>query len=260
MADNDPKFSFMPLAKSFSSLDGKEVQELFMKWSMKGRLKAKMFTFDQCFQAYEKDKFGQDFFNNSEVVNALEVPSNSGKYNSLGTKASKVKVTSVPCSVLSMSFFDKLCEGEIARESGDVKKCFDEFIGDFTISDNLRQMLLNEDSDVFCEFNEKEREEFLFLLFSHICLGGRLCQYEDNIQPYLEVTKALYKDLISVQKDPETKALSILSHVFKVCCYDDHGDVFFPSSKLHPQNFAYLVVDPLKRTVICLSHVFGSCF
>ncbi|CAG5131422.1 unnamed protein product, partial [Candidula unifasciata] len=57
-------------------------------------------------------------------------------------------------------------------------------------------MLLNEDSDVYCEFSEGERSEFVFLLFSHLCLGGQLCQYEDNVQPYLDVTKAIYKDLI----------------------------------------------------------------
>jgi len=250
MADNAHKFTFVPLAKTFSSLEGKDNQELLLKWSLKDRIKAKMFTFDQQFQAYEKDKFGHDFFTSSEVANHL----------SSGTKPSSVKVTSVPCIELSMSFFDKLMDGEIARENGDVKKCFDEYIGDFTISDHLRQMLINEDSDQFCEFNETERSEFLFLLFSHICLGGRLCQYEDNVQPYLDVTKAVYKDLISVQKNPETKELSILSNVFKVSCYNDEDDHIFPSDKQHPQNFAYLVIDPLKRTVICLSHVFGSCF
>ncbi|KAK3739647.1 hypothetical protein RRG08_010147, partial [Elysia crispata] len=134
-------------------------------------------------------------------------------------KAERVEVKVIPCTVLSMAFFDKLFEGEIARESGEIKKCFDEFMNEFTISDNLRQMLLNEDSDVYCEFSEREREEFLFRVFSHLCLGGRLCQFEDNVNPYLEVTKAVYKDLISVQKNPETKELSILSHVFQVHCY-----------------------------------------
>ena len=46
----------------------------------------------------------------------------------------------IPCTVLSMAFFDKLFDGEIARESGEIKKCFDEFMYEFTISDNLRQV------------------------------------------------------------------------------------------------------------------------
>ena len=59
---------------------------------------------------------------------------------SSGVKAERVEVKVIPCTVLSMAFFDKLFEGEIARESGEIKKCFDEFMNEFTISDNLRQV------------------------------------------------------------------------------------------------------------------------
>ncbi|CAL1533994.1 unnamed protein product [Lymnaea stagnalis] len=260
MADTVAKFSFLPLVKNFSSLEGKENQEYFLKWSMRNRMKIKMFTFDQYFQSYEINKFALDFFRDPNVISNVQVMTDSGTNTTLGSKPSRVEVKVVPCTVLSMSFFDKLMDGEIARESGEIKKCYDEFQEDFTISDNLRQLLLNEDSDVYCEFNEKEREEFLFVLFSHLCLGGRLCQYEDNLQPYLDITKSVYKDLISVQKNPDTKELSIISHVFKVYCYDDQDSMYFPSKKKHLQDFAYLIVDPLKRTVVCLSHTFGSCF
>ncbi|CAG5136599.1 unnamed protein product, partial [Candidula unifasciata] len=219
MAETVAKFSFLPLTKTFVSLEGKDYKEYYLKWSLKDRIKAKIFTFDQGFQAYEKDKFALDFFRDPNVVSKLETDSNQGQTAVLGTKAKRVVVTSVPCTILSMAFFDKIMDGNIANESGDVRKCFDEFKEEFTISDNLRQMLLNEDSDVYCEFSEGERSEFVFLLFSHLCLGGQLCQYEDNVQPYLDITKAIYKDLISVQKHPETKELSILSQVFKVSCH-----------------------------------------
>ena len=53
-----------------------------------------------------------------------------------------------------------------------------------------------EDSDNFECYNDNERAEFLFRLFSHLVLGGSVCQYEDFIKPYIDVTKALYKDLI----------------------------------------------------------------
>jgi len=59
-----------------------------------------------------------------------------------------------------------------------------------------RQMLLMPDSDNYDVFNGEERNEFLFLLFQHLCLGGSVCQYEDTVQPYLDATKAIYKDLI----------------------------------------------------------------
>ena len=58
------------------------------------------------------------------------------------------------------------------------------------------KMLLLDDSDNYDVYTESEREEFLFLLFRHICLGGAVCQYEDDIKPYLDTTKLIYKDLI----------------------------------------------------------------
>jgi len=57
-------------------------------------------------------------------------------------------------------------------------------------------MLLMSDSDNYGIFSDEERDEFLFLLFRHLCLGGAVCQYEDTVQPYLDATKALYKDLV----------------------------------------------------------------
>ena len=60
----------------------------------------------------------------------------------------------------------------------------------------MLQMLLLEDSDHYDVYSDSEREEFLFRLFKHVCLGGAVCQYEDTVQPYLDVTKSLYKDLV----------------------------------------------------------------
>lgn len=57
-------------------------------------------------------------------------------------------------------------------------------------------MLLLEDSDNFECYSDNERDEVLFKLFFHLVIGGPICQYEDTIQPYLDVTKSLYKDLI----------------------------------------------------------------
>ena len=36
-------------------------------------------------------------------------------------------------------------------------------------------------------FSEDERQEFLFLLFKHLILGGPICQYDDKVERYLEV-------------------------------------------------------------------------
>ena len=64
----------------------------------------------------------------------------------------------------------------IVRQSGSIVKCYDDMYGDIMISDELRKMLLMEDSDNYDVFSEKDRSEFLFEIFKHICLGGSVCQ------------------------------------------------------------------------------------
>jgi hypothetical protein len=49
-------------------------------------------------------------------------------------------------------------------------------------------MHLMEESDHYDVFSEKEKEEFLFRIFKHLCLGGDICQvtiYNGNFQLYL---------------------------------------------------------------------------
>lgn len=76
-------------------------------------------------------------------------------------------------------------------------------------------MLLDEDSENYDLFSVAEKDEFLYRLFSHFCLGGSVCQYEDTVEPYVSITKGVYKDLLSVNKDPQG-GLYIASHVFKI--------------------------------------------
>ena len=57
-------------------------------------------------------------------------------------------------------------------------------------------MLLLEDSDNYEMYTDEEREELLMRLFKHVCLGGPVCQFEDGVKPYLDTTKALYKELV----------------------------------------------------------------
>ncbi|XP_064639203.1 cilia- and flagella-associated protein 300-like [Lineus longissimus] len=254
------KFSFQHLkSKNFPSIEGKDAQDFLMKWGMKGRIKAQTFSFDQQFQTYQKEDFAKAFFEDPEVQQNLQVVSSGGKWSSFGTKVEKVSIAPVPCTVISMEFFDRLY-GEIARqETGHIKKCFDEYVGDTIISDELRKVLLLEESENYELFSEAEREEFLFRIFTHICIGGEVCQFEDFITPYLDMAKAVYKELVSVVKDSETKKLRVISHAFRVTAADAEGDVY-PADSDHDQNFSYFIIDPLKRHVTVFYHRFGAGF
>jgi hypothetical protein len=57
-------------------------------------------------------------------------------------------------------------------------------------------MLLDTECTEYNLFTEEERQEFIFRIFELLVLGGSLCQYEDVLKPYLEITKNIYKDLI----------------------------------------------------------------
>ncbi|XP_038674504.1 cilia- and flagella-associated protein 300 isoform X1 [Scyliorhinus canicula] len=252
-------FTFRHLSnKKINFLGDGHIRDLFVKWSMHGRITVQVFSFDQSFQAYEKDNFVLAFFQDPNVMANLKVFSPlSPEWTTLGTEVKKVEAEEVPCNQLSMLFFDCFYTEGIVRETGHIAKCLDEFYEDFIISDQLRQVLLLEESDKYQIFSNTEREEFVFRIFKHLCLGGVLCQFEDTVDPYLETTKAIYKELVSVQKDPETKDIHVISTVFKVTASDDYGPCY-PSTKKHEQTFAYLIVDPLKRHVHVLYHCFGG--
>lgn len=109
-------------------------------------------------------------------------------------------------------------------------------------------------------FNREDRKEFIFQIFKSICLGGRVCQYEDSIHAYLETTKKLYKDLVryfiftnkSVVKDSSTQKLKVVSMVFKINSVLSSISPLFPVE--HPQNFCFVSIDPVKRRATVYYH------
>ncbi|KAM4539606.1 cilia- and flagella-associated protein 300 [Odontesthes bonariensis] len=249
----EQKFSFSPLpSKMFSFLQDKDTLALFMKWSMLGRMSCQSYSFDDNFYPYSCEKFTLCFFRDPEVVSSLR-NMEAGAWVPLDKPVVSVSVEPVACTKVSLELFDPIYSCGILRPSGHVVKCFHDVYPDY---DELRQMLQEEDSEHYYVVGREEREEFLFCLFKHICLGGELCQYEDTIDPYISTTKQMYKDLISVQKDPEKKEISVASTVLKVAAYDESGRCY-PGTREEEQTFAYLIVDPFKRHVTLFYHFYG---
>ncbi|XP_030332646.1 cilia- and flagella-associated protein 300 [Strigops habroptila] len=251
-------FAFRPLPqKAFPCLEDRDIRDRLLKWSMQGRITAQAFSFDQQFKPYQKDEFVTAFFNDQNVNSSLKLLSASGQWTTLGSKVTKIEATLVPCTEISMSFFDRLYSEGIVRETGDIVKCYDDYYDDILISDELRKVLLLEDSDHYDIFSPLDRQEFLFCLFKHLCIGGTLCQFEDAVAPYLETTKAFYKDLVSVQKNPETKEISIISTVFRVSAYDIKWPML-PFKQKPRSDFRLPGCGPCKRHVHTLYHCFGG--
>ena len=51
-------------------------------------------------------------------------------------------------------------------------------------------------------------------------------QVDENLKEYLEVLKKIYKDLVTVAKDPQTGDIKIMSHVFLVEAIDGCDKLF----------------------------------
>ncbi|XP_034748799.1 cilia- and flagella-associated protein 300 [Etheostoma cragini] len=249
----DQTFSFTPLtSKKLSFLQDRNVLQLLMKWSMLGRISVQSYSFDQSFYPYNSERFALCFFRDPKVMSTLR-KMEAGAWVPLDKPVVSVDVEVVPCTKVSMELFDPIYSCGILRPSGHVVKCFHEVYPDY---DELRQMLQKEESEHYYVVGREERGELLFRLFKHLCLGGELCQYEDTIDPYISTTKQIYKDLINVQKDPETKKISVVSTVLKVCAHDESGRCF-PGKQEEEQTFAYLIVDPFKRHVTLFYHCYG---
>ena len=62
------------------------------------------------------------------------------KFACVATPATSVSVESVPCTALSLTYFDRLYNNEVVRESGNIVKCLDEYVDDMVLSDELRKV------------------------------------------------------------------------------------------------------------------------
>ncbi len=84
----------------------------------------------------------------------------------------------------------------------------DEFNG-VTVADELREMLVNEDSEHAYVYSDDEKQEFLFQLFRMVAVGGTMMQYEDLAEPYFETAKGIYKDFLTVFRNPGSGKVDI---------------------------------------------------
>ncbi|XP_076683102.1 cilia- and flagella-associated protein 300 [Andrena cerasifolii] len=255
----ETKYTFVPIAqKNYVGINDKLSQQLLSKWGIWGNFVIQKFSFNEHFQPYNKNHIAEAFFKDSNV--AKELLTKQGKcWAKQGIVASTIEIKPVPCSVLNMSFFDKLKDHEngIIHRSGTICKRYDAEVESLLVSDNLRGMLLDDECPEYNLYANDEREEFIFRIFQMLVLGGILCQYEDILDPYLDVTKVIYKDLIRVQKNKDSD-LSISTIVLQVVAKNSRGEAYFPCEPSHVQNVGFLLVDGTTREITTFLHQFGE--
>ncbi|XP_033338257.1 cilia- and flagella-associated protein 300 [Megalopta genalis] len=118
-------------------------------------------------------------------------------------------------------------------------------------------MLLDEECPEYNLYTKDEREEFIFRIFRMLVLGGVLCQHEDTLDPYLDATKAIYKDLIRVEKQNNTD-LSVNTLVLEVVAKDGRDQAYFPCNPFHIQNIGFVLVYNNTREITTFLHQYGE--
>lgn len=101
------------------------------------------------------------------------------------------------------------------------------------IGDLLREVLVNENSENSCVFSESDKSELIYAIFKIFAVGGSLCQPETTIARYLEMTKAFYKDILTVYKDSKTNDIKVSGRAYRIKSVD--GLTMFPGKSHYLQ-------------------------
>lgn len=261
LEEQNLKFIFTPISdpSHYLNIFKKENFQTLEKWGLIQNMELVKFRFNLNFELKDLDRFLKDLFNDKQVkanfspLNTIyiepkkdEKKENYFSSTSAGT-IENFKFNRLSTRATSLDIFNTVYESDICNEeNGYIKKDFEEYVDDIQISDKLKQALLMEESEYYCAFSEEIRREFLFHIFKRIVIGGSLCQYEDTIYEYLNMTKNFYKDLVSASKDPDSKEIYIRSTVVEITDIEKQN-IF--KTKNHPQNFFYIIIDPYQRCV-----------
>lgn len=239
--DEEASYVFFYLDSArFPCFHSKPTQELLGKWGFSA-IQMSKFRFDRPFNSMSSRDFLKDLVNSAEVRRCFPPINSAAKVEVV----SDVQFTELKVRLISMDLFDRLQETGKVDASGSIRKMIPDYIDGIEVADRVREVLLMEESEDYGLFSADERSEFLFHIFKHLVLGGGLCQYEDEIGPYLDTAKNVYKDLVAVGKDQTSEELRVLSRVYELQGNSD----FLPFPEFHPQNFLYVAVDPSYRHV-----------
>ena len=230
----------------YSNIFTKENFKILEKWGLSQNMELVKFRFNTSFELQDLQRFLKDLFNDPIVrknfppLTSVILPDDQKEIENFKYKVLNTRAT-------NMDIFDTLYENDIVTlDTGYIHQDYDVYVEDITVSDKLKQAMLVEDSEAYSIFSQDQRDEFLFHIFKRIVVGGSLCQYENTIEPYLEMTKAFYKDIVSAAKEPETNKIYIRSVPVEILSIEK-SNIY--KKKYHPQNFFYVIIDPYQRYV-----------
>ena len=230
----------------YGNIFTKENFKTLEKWGLSQNMELVKFRFNTSFELQDLQRFLKDLFNDPVIkknfppLSSVILPDEKKEIENF-----KYKVLSTQAT--TMDLFDPMYENDlVTADTGYIHQDYDVYVEDITVSDKLKQAMLVEDSEAYGAFSPEQRDEFLFHIFKRIVVGGSLCQYENNVEPYLEMTKCFYKDLVSAAKDPDSGKIYIRSVPVEILSIEKSN---LYRKKYHPQNFFYVIIDPFQRYV-----------
>eukprot|EP01064_Diplonema_japonicum_P031354 TRINITY_DN5570_c0_g2_i2.p1 TRINITY_DN5570_c0_g2~~TRINITY_DN5570_c0_g2_i2.p1 ORF type:complete len:265 (+),score=40.16 TRINITY_DN5570_c0_g2_i2:68-862(+) len=258
---NDWKFTPIDVKlETFGSTTG---EEFLRKWDLWEHSQVATFSFDTGFRRGMAEDFVNAFFNDPNVKSEISLKGSKGEHIAVDKGTVKAQFEPLECSLTKLDLFEKLEDAGIVRENGAISKMMDQFLdAGVTVSDELRWLLMCEDeSDHAGLFTEDEQNEFLYHVLHRVASGGALCQYEDDFTIYRNIVKGIYKDLVSVRRNPTTSQPECASHIYRVTSLTQpSGTPLFGRPGFPNQNFCYLCVNPNSRHVYFWYNAFVSPF
>ena len=244
-----PPFEFQNIEDAnLECLESSDAKSALMQWNLDNCLKFAKFRFTGAFEASSNndyDRIMKDFLKNGDCLAKLGCTGTATSPLQLGTG-----METLSTDVMSMDFFDRLDEHDITH-NGSIRGCFEEIFDGITINDKLREMLLNiEESENSHVYNESETKELIYQLFRIVAVGGSMCQPDTNMERYMEFTKNLYRDLLTVYKNPTNGEIKVSGRAYSLLSIG--GIELFSHSEKELANRLIVVIDPLRKEISCL--------
>jgi len=240
---------FHPVPPSKSAFQNGMVTSNLTKWGLLPNLKVHRYRYDRSYHKTAADQMLLDMFNDPGFRQDFRVMRKGGQWGPLEGPVHRVINESVPATVVSMSFFDRLEETDppiVHPSTGHLRRVMDDQFQGVPVANALQEYFLRGDETDYPDlFSPGEASEFIACLLRHLVLGGAMNQYDDRAEPYMTTVKAMYKDLVSVVRPKGQDRIDVLSVVYRVVRLEG-SDTLFPSS--HVNNFCYVVVDTSRET------------
>eukprot|EP01028_Stygiella_incarcerata_P006613 TRINITY_DN2700_c0_g1_i1.p1 TRINITY_DN2700_c0_g1~~TRINITY_DN2700_c0_g1_i1.p1 ORF type:complete len:301 (-),score=81.10 TRINITY_DN2700_c0_g1_i1:33-818(-) len=257
MESGGKQFDFAPLKGVFPCISERESSDSLRKWDLLETTLLSKVTYDQPFDPTNAHSFLVGLLNSSNAP--FQVLGSTRQYESLQGDVTTVAFKELRKTQIDISMFDRLYEQGIVRENGSLMKCFDRFFPmGVTVGDRLREYLVcEEESEHEGLYSEEEMDETLFHIFKWIAIGGGMNQYEDMVDPYIDMTKNVYRDLVRVHKNAHSGRIEVRSIVFRIDSIETSsgGRTLFPSEDA-PNNICLVCIDPVNREVTTLYSAF----